>query len=188
MLVKIEDGRVKVQSDYNRKFVAKAHELQGKWESPYWTFPEENEELVRDALLSIYGEDGRVHATVTVDLDLDKYEYDRSIKIGSIVIARREYRDSSVYVDKRAVVLQGGFCSSGGSRNRPAVTHKEGTVLRIKDIPLAIYEGIKGLAGVTKVDLDADENKAEKKASLEREREALVKRLNEINEQLKAYA
>lgn len=188
MLVKIEDGRVKVQSDYNRKFVAKAHELQGKWESPYWTFPEENEELVRDALLSIYGEDGRVHETVTVDLDLDKYEYDRDIKIGSIVIARREYRDSSVYVNKKAVVISGGFCRSGGSRNQPRVTHEEGTVLRLKDIPIAIYDKIKEQTGVKKVDLNADENKAEKKAKLEREREALVKRLGEIEKQLEAYA
>ena len=53
MLIKIEDGKMKVQSDYNKKFIAKARELQRKWEAPYWVFPEENEELVREALSSV---------------------------------------------------------------------------------------------------------------------------------------
>lgn len=187
MLIKIEDGKMKVQSDYNKKFVNKAHELQGKWESPYWVFPEENEELVREALFSIYGEDGRTHETVIIDLDLDRYEYGTVLKIGSIVIARRAYRDSAVTVDKRAVVVKGGFCSSGGSRNNPCVTHKDGTVIRVKDIPAEIYEEIKDCEGVTKVNLDAKENRAEKKSALIREKEALLKRLSEIDSQLETY-
>lgn len=187
MLIKIEDGKMKVQSDYNKKFVAKAHELQGKWEPPYWVFPEENEELVREALFMIYGEDGRTHETVIIDIDLDRYEYENVLKVGQIVIARREYRDSAVITDKRAVVIKGGFCSSGGSRNNPRVTHKDGTVIRVKDIPAEIFEEIKDSEGVTKVDMDAEENRAEKKAALIRERETLLKRLSEIDSQLEAY-
>ena len=187
MEIKFENGRMKVKTEYNRKFIAKAHELQGKWESPYWTFPEENEDLVRDALLWSYGEDGRAHETVIVDLDLDVYEYGDSIKIGSVVIAKREYRDSSVWVDGRAVVISGGFCKSGGSRKNPCVTHEAGTILRVKNIPLPIYEEIKDLPGVKKVDLDLEENAKEKKAALEREREALAKRLAEIDRKLALY-
>ena len=31
-----EDGKIKVQSGYDRRFVKKAHELNGKWEKPFW--------------------------------------------------------------------------------------------------------------------------------------------------------
>ena len=184
MLIKIEDGKVKVQSEYNREFVKKAHEVQGKWESPFWTFPEENEELVRNALFEVYGEDGRVHETVSVDLDMEKYPYGRTVNLDSVEIAVRKWRDSPVQVAGNTIVIAGGFCDCGGSRTNPRVTCETGTVLRIKDIPVEIYNRIKDLPGVIKVDLDADENKKEKKAALEREKERLLKRLAEIKEAL----
>ena len=82
------------------------------------------------------------------------------------------------------IVIAGGFCDCGGSRTNPRVTCETGTVLRINDIPVEIYNRIKDLPGVIKVDLDADENKKEKKAALEREKERLLKRLAEIKEAL----
>ena len=180
-----ESGKVKVKSEYNKKFVAKARELQGKWEPPFWTFPEENEELVRDALLEAYGEDGRYHETMIIDLHLDEFSYGDELKIGSIVLAKRFGRDSKVFMNERAAVIAGGFCSSGGSRNRPAVTHEDGTIVRVKDLPVSLFDQIKDLPGVEKVDLDIDKNQKEKKAALEREKEMILKRLSEIEEQLK---
>ena len=41
MKVKIEDEKIYVISDYNKEFIKRARYLQGKWESPYWVFPEE---------------------------------------------------------------------------------------------------------------------------------------------------
>lgn len=68
-----ENGLIKVLSDYNQDFVRKAHELNGKWSSPYWVFEEKNEKLVRQILMDVYGEDGTPQKEVTVDIDLDKY-------------------------------------------------------------------------------------------------------------------
>lgn len=187
MEIKIENGKMKVRCDYNRTFITKAKELQGKWESPFWVFPEENEELVRAALMNAYGEDGRVHDTVVVDLNLDEYSYGHVLKIGSIVLVSRRGRDTPVTVNPRAVVIAGGFSESGGSSNSPAVTHKDGTIVRVKDLPVEIYNQVKDLPGVYKVDLDAKENKREKKANLERERAAILKRLSEIDELLKEF-
>lgn len=183
MLIKMENGKMKVQSDYNRKFIAKARELQGKWEPPFWVFPEENEELVRDALMEAYGEDGRVHEMVVVDIHLDEYRSKGDdLMIGSVVLAKRFSRDSRVVLHKNAVVIAGGFCSSGGSRNSPSVTYEEGTILRVKDVPVSLYEQIQDMPGVVKVDLDA--NHKEKKAALEREKETLLNRLAEIEKLL----
>ena len=68
-----EGGMLKVQSEYNADFIRKAHELNGKWSSPYWVFEEKNEKLVRQILTDVYGEDGTPQKEVTVDIDLDKY-------------------------------------------------------------------------------------------------------------------
>lgn len=183
MLIKIEDGKVKVKTEYNRDFIKKAHELQGKWESPYWTFPEDNEELVRDVLFNIYGEDGRVHESVTVQIDLDKFKYDRDIELGNIVIAKRLRKDSSVILNKNVVVVNGEFCRRGGTTTNPCVTFEQGTVLRVKDFPKELYEKVKDLPGVT-LYTDAENNEKAKRAALEREREKILKRLEEINKQL----
>lgn len=188
MLIKFEDGKMKVQSDYNKKFISRARGLQGKWNAPFWEFPKENEDMVREALMEAYGEDGKIHKTVIVDLELDKYEYNDKINIGEITIAKRRFRDEDVKLDKRAAVVKGGFCESGGSKYHPRVTHENGTVLRVKDVPEKIYEEIKDITGVTKVDIEQEENREEKKAALTREREAIIKRLAEINAQLEAYA
>lgn len=184
MLIKIEEGKVKVQSEYNKEFIRKAHELQGKWESPYWTFPEENEELVRNALFDVYGEDGRIHKNVTIDIDLDNFSYDREIKLGNIVIVKRDWRDSPVTINKNVVVIKGGFCGRGGSRSTPRVTHEEGTVIRVRDLPEEIYEKIKDLEGITLIDANKECDEKAKRAALEREREEIIRRLEEINKQL----
>lgn len=187
MLVKIEDGLFKVRTEYNAAFVKRAKTIQGKWKPPYWVFPEENEEIVRNLLLECYGEDGRIHETVVVDLELDAYCYGEDrIKVGDVLIASRRSRDASVTLADNAMLIAGGFKDSGGSLGSPAVTFEEGTVIRVKDLPVEIYDTIKDKPGVKKVDLDAGANAKEKIASLKRERESILKRLAEIDAALES--
>lgn len=93
MLIKFEDGKMLVETEYNAGFVRKAKELQGKWKNPYWQFPKENEDFVRDALLKFYAEDGRIHDVVTVDINLDEYDFSDTLKLGAVIIAERPGRD-----------------------------------------------------------------------------------------------
>lgn len=48
-----ENDTIKVQSDYNEKFIKLSKALGGKWASPYWCFVSENEEKVREICLKI---------------------------------------------------------------------------------------------------------------------------------------
>lgn len=167
---------MKVQTEYNAGFVKKARELQGKWKSPYWEFPEENEDFVRDALLKFYGEDGRIHDTVTLDINLDEYDFFDVIKLDSVMIAERPGRDRPVNLHKNAMVISGCFHNSGGSMNNPRVTCDAGTVLRVSNFPILFYENIKDVKGIAL----ASETKYSK-VSLLREKEVILSRLAEIN-------
>ena len=174
----IENGKIKVQSEYNRDFITRAKSIQGKWNSPYWVFPEENINELREILLDIYGECGELAdeapVTVTVDLNLDDYDYGADIKIGGVTVVKRRYRDSDVIYSDNVMLISGGFPSSGGSRQNPRVYPYKGTVIRVKDIPARLYEKIKDMDGVTLY-------KMPDKAALIEERDRLLARLAELN-------
>lgn len=174
----IENGKIKVQSEYNRDFITRAKSIQGKWNSPYWVFPEENINELREILLDIYGECGEladeVPVTVTVDLNLDDYDYGADIKIGGVTVVRRRYRDSDVIYSDNVMLISGGFPSSGGSMKNPRVNPDKGTIIRVKDIPERLYEKIKDMDGVTLY-------KMPDKAALIEERDRLLARLAELN-------
>ena len=179
MKTKIENGKIYVQSDYNRDYISRAKGLQGKWSSPYWVFPEENIDELRELLLDVYGECGdlaeEAPVTVTVDLDLDEYKHvGAEVTIGSFVAVRRRYRDSDVIYADNVMLVKGGFPSSGGSVKNPRVYPDSGTVIRVKDIPVKLYEQIKDEAGVSLY-------KAPDNAALIEERDKLLARLAELN-------
>ena len=178
MKTKIENGKIYVQSDYNRDYIARAKGLQGKWNSPYWVFPEENIDELRELLIDVYGECGglaeKAPVTVTVDLDLDEYKYGAEVSIGGFAAVKRRYRDSDVIYADNVMLLKGGFPSSGGSAKNPRVSPDSGTVIRVKNLPVKLYEKIKDMDGVTLV-------KAPDNAALIEERDRLLARLAELN-------
>ena len=55
MKVTVENETIKVNSPYNKSFVAGAKQIQGKWNAPCWVFPEENKEAVKALLIECYG-------------------------------------------------------------------------------------------------------------------------------------
>lgn len=54
MKVTVENEKIKVNSPYNKSFVAGAKQIQGKWNAPCWVFPEENKEAVRAFALAAF--------------------------------------------------------------------------------------------------------------------------------------
>lgn len=179
MKVTVENETIKVNSPYNKSFVAGAKQIQGKWNAPCWVFPEENKEAVKALLIECYGECGELGtvSTVTVDLDLDTYTEgyeDGEIRVGSIVVLKRLYRDREVIFSDNAMLINGGFATSGGSVKSPRIAADKNTIVRVKGVPETIYSKIKDHEGVKLVsDIDVE--------SLKVERKKLLKRLAEID-------
>lgn len=173
MKVTVENGKVSVESAYNKDWIARARELGGKWNAPAWVFPEANEELVRDALLSIYGENGRPVKKVTIDINLDSEGYyGQDYQIAGITVLRRRGRDYAVSCENGCVIVSGGFEKSGGSAANPRIgTPDKNTVIRVS-IPEAML-------GRVKEQYTIHEGKVNK-AALEAEKAELLKRLAEI--------
>ena len=175
----ISDSKIKVESTYNATFVRLAKTVQGKWEKPYWVFPLDNEERVREILMEVYGEDGRPCETVSVDLLLDEYCHGDWIFFGNLLLVKRTERDLSVRLAPNVMVAKGSFLGCGGSRNYPRVTYKEGTIIRVKDIPRALYDKYKDEKGVYLV-----ESTKSREEILVEEKQALLARIAEIDREL----
>lgn len=182
MKVKIEDCKIYVKSEYNKAFISKARYLQGKWESPYWVFPEENREEVKELLLDTYGEADTLEddeqQKVTVEIDLEWYKDTKGagneLRLDNILLASRISRDSYVKLADNVMVIEGGFHSSGGSRNNPTINPEDNTILRVKNVPLIIYEKVKDKDGIRLVsDVDI--------IALAKEKERLLARIAEID-------
>ena len=179
MKVVMENGKIKVKSAYNAEFVNGAKMLQGKWSAPYWCFPEENEQEVRELLLRIYGENGEEQERVSVIVDVSKMN-GGSIYLEGILLATRFSRDCAVKLAENVILVSGGFPERGGSAKCPMCNPEEGTKLKIKGVPLALYERIK-----EKVALCDDV--AQRKERLEAEKARLLARLAEIEKELKEF-
>lgn len=169
MKIEKKNGQIMVWCDKNTRFINKAKSIQGhEWEYGRWAFPEENEALVRKALLETFAEDGLKHETITFDIDLGKYmgDFDRELRIGDVLIAKRPGRDKLVNMAKNALIVKGGFYATGGTQSGPVVTYTPGTVIRIRNFPLELYYKIPNYNGIHVVKNDGfycEEKKKKKK-------------------------
>ena len=136
----ITNTKIKVESTYNAKFVRLAKTVQGRWEKPYWVFPIDNEERVREILMEVYGEDGRPCETVSVDLILDDYGHGDCIFFGDLLLANRPGRDVRVRLASNVMVAKGNFnaseCELGLFANAKQL---EKDMLHILDYPNAWF-------------------------------------------------
>lgn len=179
MCVKIEkeDGIIRVFSDYSKEFVDVAHELNGRWRNGAWCFNESVEDVLKEALMNIYGEDGSPAKMVTVKFHAIDFEDESELIIGGIQIAKRFNRDSKVkFTNSSAFLVNGKFSSSGGSARYPRIDAEAGTVVQCT-IPEAMYEKFKDK-------LELVENNKDKKKNLLEEKEKLIARLAEIEKEL----
>lgn len=137
---------VKLVSPYHPDLPAKAKDIGGRFATALngekgWYFDPRDEERVLALARDVYGTDGRTPVeTVTIRVNLDSprvlngndalsYWYEGR------EIARARGRDSGARLSE-GVVLVEGRVGSAGSRNNPCITHKTGTVVEIRDVPL----------------------------------------------------
>lgn len=186
----LEDNKMEVVSDYNKDFIRKAKDLHAKWNGKGWVFDKEDEELVRDILKNIYGEDGIEEVNkVTVRVDLDKLVelegigYYSEINLFGRTLVRRPGRDYEVKKHDTVKVLAGGFKGMGGSKANPRLEELEGTLLEVKNVPMGMYLNELDRLGLKENnDTVYIANKDEEyKNKLLKEKEELLKRLEEID-------
>ena len=140
--VNVNDGKVTVDSPFNRSFVEKAKELGGKWSRPVrdvWNFDGRDEARVRQLCMDVYGTDGSPMPTVTMRVNLDEASdmYDELI-IGPIQVLRKTSRDVKPKLGDGCIVIEGGLQSYGGSRANPRITFDKGTVIEVRNVPVTI--------------------------------------------------
>lgn len=158
-----ENGRVYVKCEYSPDFVARAKQIHGKWTGESWAFDESDESIVKSVLDQIYGENGDPVDRVDLIVDAGKMPEDGdSIRIGGYTVCSRRYRDSAVKMGEKAVLLSGEFCSSGGSVKNPRVSANYDTIIRLKGIPVSLYERYKDAEWIISIE-STDKTVEEKK-------------------------
>ena len=161
--LKKENSIISVTSPYNADFIKRAKQIGGKWNSRQktWDIPEEAEKELRQILFEAF----------------------ENIKIGTVVAedaATRFSRDTQVKVASGFRVTKGEFKNSGGSAKYPA-PEADGIVMK-GSIPLFVYDHL-SKEERAKIKVQADDIKS----ALETEKETLLKRLAEIEKELKKY-
>lgn len=109
-----EENKIKVKSEYNEEFISRAHELQGKWDAPFWVFDERTADRLETILKEIYGEGFTPASRTEIEIDLDSfyedcYEDKSTLAYKNIAFATRFGRDSRVTLKGDAYVSVGSF-------------------------------------------------------------------------------
>ena len=121
-------------------FNRKAKELGGSWAPAVreWRFDVRNEALVRAALKRSYGTDGTTEAdVVSVQMHVDKSEWQGPVSVAGRLIARAFGRDSGATLADGVVLLSGKVTSGGSRANWRTVV--DGVVL-LHDVPRKVAE------------------------------------------------
>lgn len=185
--IKRENNLLLITSPYSRSFVSKMRNLQGKWnrELNVWEVSEDFEDKVNEAILEIY----RVDLTGKEEYIIVEYQAkdfedkdEDDIRIGNIITVYRPSRDSRVKLNDTAI-MQGEFDKTGGSVKYPAVFDRGDHRVVILRSTLFKKEYDK---------LSEDEKskltiirRQDKKERLLNEKEIILKRLSEIEDELK---
>ncbi|MDQ8199388.1 hypothetical protein QEH56_14575 [Pelagicoccus enzymogenes] len=186
IIVKVENGEMKVKAPFNSAFNWKAKDLAGKWKKPYWCFPLELEEQVRSICLRFHGDDGTgTVQTVVYDLvalDEMKCLCGPITVNGRILLTARGNYGGAKMGD--GVSLIEGSKGSGGSQNNWFTWLEKGSILKVLTVPLALKDEFAGAARTQgfEVKLVTAENKLV--AELKDEKRRLLARLEEIDSEL----
>lgn len=185
--IKRENNLLLITSPYSRSFVSKMRNLQGKWnrELNVWEVSEEFEDKVNEAILEIYRVDltGKEEYMI-VEYNAKDFENRDTddIRIGNVITVYRPSRDSRVKLNDTAI-MQGEFDKTGGSAKYPSVFDRwdERDVILRSTIYKKEYEK---LSEEEKSKLTIIK-KQDKKERLLNEKEIILKRLSEIEDELK---
>jgi hypothetical protein len=180
IVVDVNDG-VKVSCPYSPELVAWAKKHGGRWLNNMWAFDARDEEAVREALMSLYGTDGRAVPLVDIKIEISAYAPQRDNKAAFWMfgrcLAERKHRDAAVRLGDGVILSAGGFHDYGGSAKNPELCPKSGTVLEVRDVPEALIDK-------DDPDIQIIRRSAVDKDALRAEAEQLRKRLEEIEQLL----
>lgn len=176
--------RIAIITPYNPDFVACVKQAGARWdaERKAWTADERAIEAVRACMVRVYGRDDRPAETVTVRVTVgeSRIRADRGpIVLFGRTVASASGRDSGTRVGD-GVSFLAGKADSGGSAKNWETRIFPGSVIEIRDVPRAAVEnrlGWKDSYGAFEVVEPADPL-----AGLKAEREAILRRLAEIDE------
>ena len=187
MTIKRDDaGMAKVFTPYNAEFVARVKNIGGRrWNSAErcWMVPESEIETVRGIMQDIFNETDQVddgeRVTVKVTFLDDAKANRASVTLFGKTLARATGRDSGARVGDDVTLISGNI-DSGGSMAHWITIIKEGTVLKVRNVPRAALERETNLNVTVEILEDAGIDRA----ALVAEKEKLMARLNEIDKLL----
>lgn len=186
--VEIENEKANVYTPYNSDFVKAIKGIGGaRWnrDKRAWSIPAESVNVAREIMERIYGESDittgkmitlRIKAKESMDAWHD------GIYAFGVSLAHASGRDSGARVGENAMLVEGSIDSSGSAKNWTTYV-SEGTVFQIT-VPESKYEACKEEEAEWWEITVLQQNKDGKKASLIQEREKLLARLKEIEEEL----
>lgn len=174
------DGRLYLVSPYDRECIRDLKAIGGRWDPARkaWSFDPRDKTRVEGIAGRYFGYRADASGeTVTIRFKASDHDKYGVIMFANRTIARRAGRDAPVDMAEGAVVVEGRWKHSGGSRTNPDVGETSGIVIELRDIPVEMLE--------TEPDdsyevVDGDPLKA-----LREERDRLMERIQEIDRQLR---
>lgn len=171
---------ISVSAPYNTIFIDEAKKLGGKWIYKKWEFDAREEQRVRELCMNVYGMNGIASDVCTVKISFNSSDYAsaKPICIAGRPIASATGRDSGASLGDGVILLSGGF-KSGGSIKNWTTEANDNTVVLVHDFP---RQKAKKLieAGKEWISIEPEATPIDNEA-LEKEKEMLLKRLEEIN-------
>lgn len=137
-------NNIYVTSPYNSSLPSRARDLGGEWDKvrSAWKYHTDEWELVAELYRDIYGyfdeKPDFVTAIVTCSEDLPSKWHD-SIYFAGLPVATAYDRDSGAKLGEGVIVIKGGF-DSGGSKKNWRTVAKEGTIFKVKNVPINMIE------------------------------------------------
>lgn len=188
-----QNGKLIIKTPYNAEFVKRIKKFgNAKWNGSAWTVDEAFLQPVREVLLEIYGYTDIDENTKTVTLKISTpkaiYADKTDIIMFGKTIASARGRDSGARTGEDIAFIEGGATSGGSVKNWETVI-KENSTFIVKNVVETLYLAQKDDDFYKDMQIQVlvpQENHLNKREQLEKEREQLLKRLEKIEEELKA--
>jgi hypothetical protein len=181
-ITNLDNGKIAIETPYNPEFVSRIKKAGGKWNpsNKTWETDERSIDAVRAIMREVYGQDDMPQELVNVRITIGPDEV--SEHTGPIVIFGRTIasacgRDSGARIGD-GVCFEAGGATSGGSMKNWYTVLRKNSVFTVYDVPRKAVEEKLGWSdsyGTFEILENTDP-----KVALKAEKEALLKRLAEI--------
>jgi hypothetical protein len=186
-ITNLGNGKIAIETPYNPEFVKRIKKTGGRWNgrNKTWETDERNLDVVRSIMRDVYGQDDLPQELINIRVTLKESvdELRGPIVMFGRTIASAFGRDSGAKIGS-GVCFEAGGCDSAGSVKNWYTKISSGSVITIHDVPRRAVEeklGWNDDYGTFEIVEATD-----LLASLKAEKEALLKRIAEIDEILEA--